>query len=107
MSEHIKTGKKYTYDDLHWVQELTKKKAVKDYIFWLKEQLEKNECSIDEVEGYCKALHWFLSLLEDIPSHHLVYSDDSEWLIVHATCITVDELVNVGRLLGVVSEDKQ
>ena len=33
---------------------------------------------------------------------HLVFSNDREWLIVHATQIEVNDLINVGRLLGVI-----
>lgn len=33
---------------------------------------------------------------------HVALDLDSEWLVLHASEISVDELVRIGRLLGVV-----
>ena len=34
--------------------------------------------------------------------NHLVVSREPRWLVVHATEISVDDLINVGRLMGVI-----
>ena len=33
---------------------------------------------------------------------HLVFSREPHWIVIHATNIDVDDLVNLGRLLGVI-----
>jgi len=43
-------------------------------------------------------------MVENRNESHLVTSQDHEWLIVHATNISVEQLVNVGRLLGVIKD---
>ena len=36
---------------------------------------------------------------------HLALEKRDSWVVVHATCIGVDDLVAVGRLLGVIKDE--
>ena len=76
-----KEVKKYTYDDLKWACESTKKKAIKDYKIQIRKEIEETKkqwikqrnsskwdtkITIKEsIDADIKSLDWVLSLLDE------------------------------------------
>jgi len=42
--------------------------------------------------------------MSDVVVSHLVVSREPFWVVCHGTCVSVDDVVNIGRILGVVKD---